>query len=47
MIYNYCCDNNLIKNNNIILCSDGFMLFKDNIKDLNINEILLDIENYI
>lgn len=46
-IYDYCNDNNLINNNNIILCSDGLMLFKENIKDVNINDLLLNIEKYI
>ena len=34
-IYNYCCDNGYIKNNNCILIFDGFMIRKK--KNLNLN----------
>jgi hypothetical protein len=42
-IYNYCCENKYISNNNCILCYDGIMIQKKNYKEKLLNELIKHI----
>ena len=43
---NYLNDNNLVKNK-ITLVFDGFMIPKENLKDINIDNLLVELEQHV